>query len=139
MTTQPQDASSLSRSDAGTSLIELMLALTLLVVAALVMTSSTLTATVQSEAAGAKAAAMQQTQALLEQMASRPIATLGTVFPHDQDLAPFQDQGVEGLRIRVRYRDGDADARPLFYEVETTWNGPGDAPWSKTIHGVRAR
>lgn len=128
-----------SHRERGTTLLEALLAMTVFFVSMIILYACLLTSQVQSLTNKDNHRALQDTRALMEQMATIPITNLGDVFPHDTWIPEFEDLHVRNQKVKVRYAGGDADAVPLHYEVVSTWMTTEGRPATMTLKGVRAR
>ncbi len=128
-----------SHRERGTTLLEALLAMTVFFVSMIILYACLLTSQVQSQTNKDNHRALQDTRALMEQMATIPITNLGDVFPHDTWIPEFEDLHVRAQKVKVRYAGGDIDAVPLHYEVVSTWMTAEGRPATMTLKGVRAR
>jgi prepilin-type N-terminal cleavage/methylation domain-containing protein len=128
-----------TRKNSGMTLVELMLALTILAVAIVALFGSFLSTQVLSRVNKDKHRALMDTTALMEQMGTIPLANLGTTFPHSTDIPQFNDLHVREQRVQVVYENGDPNARPLNYSVVSTWRTAGGLPARLVVRGLRAR
>jgi hypothetical protein len=127
------------RGDAGLSLVEIMLALTILTVVMVMLFGSFLSGHVLSRVNKDKHRALMDTTALMEQMAMIPIGNLGTTFPHATDIPEFNDLHIPNQRVQVQYANGNPNARPLEFQVVSTWTTANRLPAQLSVQGVRAR
>jgi hypothetical protein len=135
MTPRPQSM----RPDAGLTLVEIMLSLTVLTVVMVMLFGVFLSGFTLSRVNKDKHRALMDTTALMEQMAVIPIGSLGTTFPHATDIPEFNDLHIPNQRVQVQYDNGNPNARPLQFRVVSTWTTAGGMPARLTIQGVRAR
>jgi prepilin-type N-terminal cleavage/methylation domain-containing protein len=127
------------RGDAGLSLIEIMMALAVLTVVMVMLFGTYLSAYALSRVNKDKHRALMDTSALLEQMATIPIGDLGNTFPHAADVPAFNDLHVPDQRVQVLYEGGDVTARPLEFQVVSTWTSANRLPARLAIRALRAR
>jgi hypothetical protein len=132
-------ASEPARPDAGLSLVEIMLALTVLTVVVVMLFGAILSTHMLGRVNKDKHRAIMDTTALMEQMAMIPIGNLGTTFPHATDIPEFDNRHISNQRVRVVYDGGDPTARPLGYQVVSTWTTAGRLPARLTVRGIRSR
>lgn len=123
----------------GTTLLESLLAMTVFFVAMIILYACLLTSQSQSEVNKDRHRALQDSRALLEQMATIPIMNLGDVFPHDTWIPEFNDLHVRNQRVKVRYANGDTEAVPLAYEVVSLWSTAHGRESQMVLSGARAR
>jgi type II secretory pathway component PulJ len=122
----------LGRRDAGLSLVEIMLAFTILCVVMVMLFGSLLSTQTLSRVNKDKHRALMDSTALMEQMAMMPIADLGATFPHATEIPEFNGLHVPDQRVQVIYDNADPNARPLLYRA-------GRMPARLSLRGVRAR
>lgn len=123
----------------GTTLVESLLAMTVFFVSMIILYACLLTSQVQSTVNKDRHRALQDSRALLEQMATIPIMNLGDVFPHDTWIPEFNDLHVRDQRVKVLYANGDPEAVPLAYEVVSNWSSMEGRQAHMILKGVRAR
>jgi hypothetical protein len=128
-----------NRQQRGTTLLEALLAMTVFFVSMIILYACLLTSQVQSHTNKDNHRALQDTRALMEQMATIPITNLGDVFPHNTWIPEFDDLHVRNQKVKVLYQNGNADAVPLHYEVMSTWTTAEGRPAKLSLKGVRAR
>lgn len=126
-------------AEAGFTIIETMLTLATVFISALVLAGASVAIHGQGRLNRDRSIALENVEALLEQMTATPIGALPALFPHGQDVAAFDDLGLKDLRIRIAYDGGDVTARPLRYTVTTTWTGGQGRQSKLVIHGLRMR
>jgi Tfp pilus assembly protein PilV len=127
------------RKDAGLTLVEIMLALTVLTVVIVMLFGTFLSGHMLSRANKDKHRALMDTTALMEQMAMIPIGDLANTFPDATDIPEFNDLHIPNQRVQVVYANGNPAARPLQFQVVSTWTTAGSLPARLTIQGLRAR
>ncbi|MCB9831714.1 MAG: hypothetical protein H6807_04495 [Planctomycetes bacterium] len=127
------------QAESGSSLVETMLTLATVFVAALVLAGAGVTVHGQGRFNRDRSLALTQVDSLMEQMAATPIAGLPALFPHDQPIAAFAEQGIDGLDLRVVYAGGDVAARPLRYTVVASWTGGQGRTSRIVMRGSRMR
>ena len=127
------------RKYAGSTMVELMLALTVLVVVLVTLFGTYLSTQVLSRVNKDKHRVLMDATALMEQMRLMPIGNLGAAFPDSTDIPQFNDLHVTNQRVQVVYDDGNPAARPLNYQVVSTWTTGGRLPAKLVVRGVRAR
>lgn len=127
------------RRDAGLSLVEIMLALTVLTVVIVTLFGAFLSGHTLSRVNKDKHRALMDTTALMEQMAMIPIGNLGATFPDSTDIPEFNDLHVPDQRVQVQYANNNPDARPLEFQVVSTWTTANRLPARLVVQGVRAR
>src|SRR5204863_7510698 len=91
------------RADVGMSLVEIMLALTVLTVVITTLFGSILSSHLLSRVNKDKHRAIMDTTALMEQMELIPIGNLGAKFQHATDLPEFNGLHVPNQRVQVLY------------------------------------
>jgi prepilin-type N-terminal cleavage/methylation domain-containing protein len=127
------------RKDAGMTLVEIMMALTVLTVVMVMLFGAFLSSHMLSRVNKDKHRALMDTTALMEQMAMVPIGNLGTTFPNATNIPEFNNLHIPNQRVQVVYDNGNPNARPLGYQVVSTWTTAGRLPARLTVRGVRAR
>jgi hypothetical protein len=125
--------------EAGLTLVEIMLAITVLTVVVTMLFGAMLSSHLLSRVNKDKHRAILDTTALMEQMRLIPIGNLGATFPHAVDIPQFNDLHIPNQRVRVLYDGANPNARPLGYQVESTWTTAGRLPARIAVRGVRAR
>jgi hypothetical protein len=118
------------RHDAGLSLVEIMLAMTILTVVMVMLFGTMLSS---------QALSRVNKSALMEQISILPIANIGATFPNATDIPEFTDLHVANQRVRVVYANNNPDARPLQFQVISTWTTVGGLPARLVVQGLRAR
>jgi hypothetical protein len=109
------------------------LSMAMLILFGLLLNGGVLAATVRD-----RHRALRDVNALMEQMAAMPIASIGTVFPHNAAIPEFNDLHCRNQRMYVIY-DGTKDERPLNYRVKCTWETLNGRPGVVEVRGMRAR
>lgn len=125
--------------DAGMTLVEIMMALTVLTVVMVMLFGAFLSGHMLSRVNKDKHRALMDTTALMEQMAMIPIGNLGTTFPNAINIPDFNNLHIPDQRVQVVYDNGNPNARPLGYQIISTWTTAGRLPARLAIRGVRAR
>jgi Tfp pilus assembly protein PilE len=128
-----------ARGDAGLTLVEIMLALTVLTVVIVMFFGVFLSAHSLSRVNKDKHRALMDTTALMEQITLIPIGDIANTFPHATDIPEFNDLHIRDQRVQVVYANGNAAARPLEYQVVSTWTTAASRPARLSVQGVRAR
>jgi len=121
------------------TLVEIMLAMTVLTVVITMLFGAILSTHLLSRVNKDKNRAIMDTTALMEQMAMIPIGNIGATFPHATDIPAFNGLHIPNQRVQVHYDNGNSNARPLGYEVVSTWTTAGRLPAKLVVRGVRAR
>lgn len=121
------------------SLVEIMLAMTVLTVVIVMLFGAILSTHMLGRVNKDKHRAIMDTTALMEQMALIPIGNLGATFPHATNIPEFDNLHVPDQRVQVVYDGGDPNARPLGYQVVSTWTSAGRLPARLVVRGMRAR
>jgi hypothetical protein len=116
-----------------------MVAMSALTIAMVMLFSTFLSGQMLSTTNKHRHRALMDAQALMEQMGVMPLNTIAATFPHDTPIPEFDDLHVPNQEVRVRYEGGNPNARPLMYEVLSTWTTVGGQPAQLLLRGVRAR
>ncbi|MBL8860718.1 MAG: prepilin-type N-terminal cleavage/methylation domain-containing protein [Planctomycetes bacterium] len=132
------------RSRGGFTLVELMIAITVLLVAVLGTFSSQLRARELIQTTRETAIATADLRAAMERILLRPIDQLpiaGSAFADDQPIAQFEGLHLTDQRIVADYPGytGGAVPDPLPIVLTMTWTDPRGRPRTETLRSMKTR
>lgn len=129
---------------AGFTLIELMIAITVLLVAVLGTFVSQLKARELMQTSRETSIAMADLQGAMEQILLRPVDLIpvaSSAYADDQPIAAYTDLHLPNQRIVADYPgfSGGAVPDPLPIVLTMTWTDPRGRPRTKTLRSMKTR
>ena len=133
------------RHQAGFSMVEVMLALSVLLVAVLGAFSSQAASSNLIRISRETDLALADLQACMEQaltLTTDDLPIVGSLFEDGQPVALYEDLNLEGESIVTTYPDyvvGQTIPDPLEIVLTLTWNDYGTRPRTVTLRSVKVR
>jgi len=129
---------------AGFTLIELMIAITVLLVAVLGTFTSQLKARELLQTSRETSIAMADLQGAMEQILLRPVDLIPvptSAYADDQPIAAYTDLHLPNQQIVADYPgySGGAVPDPLTIVLTMTWTDPRGRPRTKTLRSMKTR
>lgn len=132
------------RGDAGFTLVELMIAIVVLLVAVLGTFAAQFRSRELLQTSRETAIAMADLQAAMEQVLLRPVDQIpvaSSAYADGQPIAAYTDLHLSGQRIVADYPGyaGGAIPDPLPIVLTMTWNDPRGRPRTETLRSMKTR
>lgn len=140
-----QRARAASRSRAGISMVEVMLAIVVLLVAATAAFSSQMTSMRLIKQSREQGIALADLQTCMEGVRIVPVDELpvaGSPYAHGQEVAAYNDLHLRNQRLVVNYQDytlGGPIPDPLIVTLTMRWQDDRGADQTLQLHTVRTR